>query len=55
MVTVGVTYGFAPHTLQDESPDVLVDHPKELAALFGGLNRRRFSAARCTTIGAVSR
>jgi phosphoglycolate phosphatase len=34
MVTVGVTYGFAPHTLQDEPPDVLVDHPSELPALF---------------------
>ena len=33
--TVGVTYGFAPHTLQDEVPDVLVDHPSELPALFG--------------------
>jgi phosphoglycolate phosphatase len=36
MVTVGVTYGFAPHTLQDEPPDVLVDHPSELPALFAG-------------------
>jgi phosphoglycolate phosphatase len=34
MVTVGVTYGFAPHTLQDEPPDVLVDYPSELPALF---------------------
>ena len=34
MVTVGVTYGFAPHTLGDEPPDVLVDHPQELATLF---------------------
>ncbi|MGA9978759.1 MAG: HAD-IA family hydrolase [Candidatus Sulfotelmatobacter sp.] len=34
MFTVGVTYGFAPHTLRDEPPDVLVDHPSELAALF---------------------
>jgi phosphoglycolate phosphatase len=34
MVTVGVTYGFAPHTLGDEPPDVLVDHPNELAKLF---------------------
>jgi phosphoglycolate phosphatase len=32
--TVGVTYGFAPHTLRDEIPDVLVDHPSELPALF---------------------
>jgi phosphoglycolate phosphatase len=35
MVTVGVTYGFAPHTLADDPPDVLVDHPSELPALFG--------------------
>jgi phosphoglycolate phosphatase len=34
MVTVGVTYGFAPHTLQDQPPDVLVAHPSELAELF---------------------
>ena len=34
MVTVGVTYGFAPHTLGDKPPDVLVDHPQELATLF---------------------
>jgi phosphoglycolate phosphatase len=34
MATVGVTYGFAPHTLQDEPPDVVVDHPHELAAVF---------------------
>jgi phosphoglycolate phosphatase len=37
MVTVGVTYGFAPHTLQDEPPDVLVDHPSELPLLFATL------------------
>ncbi len=34
MITVGVTYGFAPHTLRDEPPDVLVDDPRELATLF---------------------
>lgn len=33
--TVGVTYGFAPHTLADASPDVQVDHPHELGELFG--------------------
>jgi len=37
MATVGVTYGFAPHTLQDEPPHVLVDHPRELAAVFAAL------------------
>ena len=34
MATVGVTYGFAPHTLLDDPPDVQVDHPAELAAVF---------------------
>src|ERR1035438_8908154 len=33
--TVGVTYGFAPHTLLGGPPDVLVDHPSELSTLFG--------------------
>lgn len=32
--TVGVTYGFAPQTLADASPDVVVDHPEELATVF---------------------
>ena len=32
--TVGVTYGFAPHTLQANPPDVLVDTPRELEQLF---------------------
>lgn len=32
--TIGVTYGFAPHTLEAEPPDVLVDSPHELAAVF---------------------
>ena len=32
--TVGVTYGFAPQTLADASPDVLVDHPRELTEVF---------------------
>jgi len=34
MATIGVTYVFAPHTLQYKLPDVLVDHPGELASLF---------------------
>jgi len=37
MATVGVTYGFAPHTLEDDPPDVVVDHPQELAEVFSGL------------------
>ncbi len=32
--TCGVTYGFAPHTLCEAPPDVVVDKPAELAALF---------------------
>jgi phosphoglycolate phosphatase len=32
--TVGVTYGFAPHTLGECPPDVLVDSPRELAEVF---------------------
>jgi phosphoglycolate phosphatase len=32
--TCGVTYGFAPHTLNIAPPDVAVDSPQELAELF---------------------
>jgi phosphoglycolate phosphatase len=33
--TIGVTYGFAPHTLEEEPPpDVLVDSPREFAEVF---------------------
>jgi phosphoglycolate phosphatase len=32
--TVGVNYGFAPHTLQAANPDVLVDTPRELTDVF---------------------
>jgi phosphoglycolate phosphatase len=32
--TCGVTYGFAPHTLEEVTPDVVVDRPAELRALF---------------------
>lgn len=32
--TVGVTYGFAPESLADAKPDVIVDHPRELTELF---------------------
>jgi phosphoglycolate phosphatase len=34
MWTVGVRYGFAPHTLEESPPDVLVDAPHELAEVF---------------------
>jgi len=33
--TCGVTYGFAPHTLGEAQPDVVVDTPRELAELLG--------------------
>lgn len=32
--TVGVMYGFAPQTLMDADPDVLVDTPSEVGAIF---------------------
>src|ERR1700722_11410710 len=34
--TVGVTYGFAPHTLSAPAPDVLLDTPAELSQVFFG-------------------
>jgi phosphoglycolate phosphatase len=34
--TVGVNYGFAPHTLADEPPDVLVDLPQEVGVVLSG-------------------
>jgi phosphoglycolate phosphatase len=34
--TVGVTYGFAPHTLAEAEPDITVDSPAELAQILGG-------------------
>ncbi|HWZ83906.1 MAG TPA: HAD-IA family hydrolase [Terriglobales bacterium] len=33
--TCGVTYGFAPRSLDDVPPDVLIDYPSEFAELFG--------------------
>jgi|SRR5579885_57728 phosphoglycolate phosphatase len=35
--TCGVTYGFAPQTLELTRPDVVVDTPRELAEVFGGM------------------
>ncbi|MGP0021158.1 MAG: HAD family hydrolase [Candidatus Sulfotelmatobacter sp.] len=37
--TIGVTYGFAPHTLKDAPPDILLDRPEELGAVFSGASR----------------
>jgi phosphoglycolate phosphatase len=34
--TCGVTYGFAPHTLEATSPDVVVERPVDLGELFWG-------------------
>jgi phosphoglycolate phosphatase len=34
--TVAVTYGFAPHTLADQHPDIVVDLARELGILFTG-------------------
>ncbi|MFB3916954.1 MAG: HAD family hydrolase [Terriglobales bacterium] len=34
MWTCGLTYGLAPHTLEDAPPDVLVDHASELPLVF---------------------
>jgi phosphoglycolate phosphatase len=31
--TCGVTYGFAPHTLEEMPPDVLIEYPRELGEL----------------------
>jgi phosphoglycolate phosphatase len=41
MYTVGVTYGFAPHTLKGEPVDVQVDSPAELAMVFAGVGQIR--------------
>ena len=35
MWTCGVTYGFAPHTLKETVPDVVLERPTDLAELFG--------------------
>src|SRR5215471_3326315 len=34
--SIGVTYGLAPHTLEDAPPDVLIDNPLELPLVFAG-------------------
>jgi len=39
MWTCGVTYGFAPQTLESVPPDVVVDTPAELAQLFAASKR----------------
>jgi len=39
--SVGVTYGLAPHTLHEAPPDVLIDHPQELALVLGAREQGR--------------
>jgi phosphoglycolate phosphatase len=39
--SIGVTYGLAPHTLEDAPPDVLIDHPQELAQVLGPREQSR--------------
>jgi len=39
--SVGVTYGLAPHTLEDAPPDVLIDKPHELATVLGPREQSR--------------
>lgn len=34
IATCGVTYGFAPHTLCEAPPDVVIENPRELGELF---------------------
>jgi phosphoglycolate phosphatase len=36
MWTCGVTYGFAPHSLEEVPPDVLIETPRELGELLDG-------------------
>jgi phosphoglycolate phosphatase len=40
MYTLGVTYGFAPHTLEVEPIDVQVDTPEELASVFAASRKK---------------
>jgi len=41
--SIGVTYGLAPHTLEDAPPDVLVDHPRELGDVLGEREQSRLA------------
>jgi phosphoglycolate phosphatase len=41
--SIGVTYGLAPHTLQDAPPDVLIDNPHELALVLGSREQCRLA------------
>lgn len=37
--SLGVNYGFAPHTFLDAPPDVLVETPKEIGEVFGAVGK----------------
>ncbi len=41
--SVGVTYGLAPHTLEDAPPDVLIDKPQELLLVLGQREQARLT------------
>jgi phosphoglycolate phosphatase len=38
--SLGVSYGFAPHTFADATPDVLVETPEEIVEVFAGNDRQ---------------
>jgi phosphoglycolate phosphatase len=44
MHTIGVTYGFAPHALEEALPDVVVDSPGELGGVFSGCDEKPLTA-----------
>ncbi len=46
LYSLGVTYGLAPHTLQDAPPDVLIDHPRELAEVLAHREQSRLAFER---------
>jgi len=39
MYSLGVTYGFAPHSFEDAAPDVLVETPEEISHVLSPANR----------------
>jgi phosphoglycolate phosphatase len=41
--SIGVKYGFAPHTLESAPPDVLIDEPQELAEVLAATKLRGVS------------
>ncbi len=41
--SLGVKYGLAPHTLEDVTADVLIDHPRELADVLGQREQSRIA------------